>query len=159
MHHRPPESLFRFVDYPLSMARFLIAAIVLAAAVTLYGLFDCLLRDRGLIRVLPKAVWAIIILFIPVLGFVLWYFFGRGSEDKQTATPRRRGPRAPDDDAEYLRKVDRDVQLGKHAPEAPKPEDTTPEADDVDDDDDDHSADTDEHGSGGSTGDGRGHSN
>lgn len=149
------------------MARILIAAIVLAAAVTLYGLFDCLLRDRGLIRVLPKPVWAIIILLIPVIGFVLWYIFGRGTEDKPSAAPRRRGPSAPDDDDDYLRKVDRDVKLGKHAPEAQKPEDKTPEADDISDDastdSNSQSADTDEHGSGGSgggpSGDGRGHSN
>lgn len=145
------------------MARILIAAIVLAAAVTLYGLFDCLLRDRGLIRVLPKPVWAIIILLIPVIGFVLWYAFGRGSEDKPTAAPRRQGPSAPDDDEDYLRKVDRDVKLGKHAPEAQKPEDKTPDADDSGDssspDSDPRSADTDDHGSCGSTGDGRGHSN
>lgn len=145
------------------MARILIAAIVLAAAVTLYGLFDCVLRDRGLIRVMPKPVWAIVILFIPVIGFILWYAFGRGSEDKPTAAPRRRGPSAPDDDEDYLRKVDRDVKFGKHAPEAQKPADKTPEADDVDDepsaDSDNHSADTDDHGSGGSSGEGRGHSN
>ncbi|MDN6528644.1 MAG: PLD nuclease N-terminal domain-containing protein [Brevibacterium sp.] len=145
------------------MARYLIAAIVLAIAVTLYGLFDCLLRDRGLIRVLPKPVWAIIILFIPVIGFVLWYLFGRGTEDKPSAAPRRRGPRAPDDDDDYLRQVDRDVKFGKHDPEAQKPEDKAPEADDTDDadssDSDTHSAETDDRGSNGSTGDGHGHSN
>ncbi|SMX76540.1 Phospholipase_D-nuclease N-terminal [Brevibacterium sp. 239c] len=143
------------------MARILIAAIVLAAAVTLYGLFDCLLRDRGLIRVLSKPVWAIIILCIPVIGFILWYAFGRGSEDKPTAAPRRRGPSAPDDDEDYLRKIDRDVKLGKHAPEAQNPADKTPDADDKPSstDSDTHSADTDDHGSGGSTGEGRGRSN
>ena len=144
------------------MARLLIAAIVLAAAVTLYGLFDCLLRDRGLIRVLPKPIWAIIVLFIPVIGFVLWYAFGRGSEDKPSAAPRRRGPSAPDDDDDYLRQVDRDVKLGKHAPEEQSPEDETPDADEVDEDStdpDSHSADSDEHGSGGPKGDGRGQSN
>ena len=100
------------------MARLLIAAIVLAAAVTLYGLFDCLLRDRGLIRVLPKPAWALIILFIPVLGFILWYLFGRGSEDKPNRGTRPRGQVAPDDDPDYLRQVDREVKLGKHAPPA-----------------------------------------
>lgn len=98
------------------MARLLIAAIVLAAAITLYGLFDCLLRDRGLIRVLPKPVWAIIILVVPILGFVLWFFLGRGSDAAPTAAPRRSGPSAPDDDEEYLRKIARDVELNKHHP-------------------------------------------
>lgn len=151
------------------MARFLIAAIVLAAAVTLYGLFDCLLRDRGLIRVLPKPAWALIILFIPVLGFILWYLFGRGSEDKPPKAGRRRGPTAPDDDVEYLRQVDRDVKLGKHAPEAERhDEPTTPDKDSAppaDGDDStgssaespaDTSADSDDRGT--NKGDGRGRS-
>ena len=152
------ESVLRFVDYPGCMARFLIAAIVLAAAVTLYGLFDCLLRDRGLIRVLPKPAWALIILFIPVLGFVLWYLFGRGSEGRPASAPRPRGQVAPDDDEDYLRQVDREVQLGKHAPQASDDEGPSSSTDayDESDEDSDSSADSDEHGT---KGDGRGRSN
>ncbi|WP_152348486.1 PLD nuclease N-terminal domain-containing protein [Brevibacterium sp. CFH 10365] len=143
------------------MARLLIAAIVLAAAVTLYGLFDCLLRDRGLIRVLPKPAWALIILFIPVLGFILWYLFGRGSEDKPSRGTRPRGQVAPDDDPDYLRQVDRELKLGKHAPPAQESDEQEPPRDDSgksDDDSDpaDSSADTDDRGS---KGDGRGRSN
>ncbi|UZD63113.1 PLD nuclease N-terminal domain-containing protein [Brevibacterium sp. JSBI002] len=146
------------------MARLLIAAIVLAAAVTLYGLFDCLLRDRGLIRVLPKPVWALIILFIPVLGFILWYLFGRGSEDKPTRGTRPRGQVAPDDDPDYLRQVDRELKLGKHAPPAQDDEKKPPRDDSAKPDDDgdpadssaDTSADSDDRGT---KGDGRGRSN
>lgn len=147
------------------MARLLIAAIVLAAAVTLYGLFDCLLRDRGLIRVLPKPVWALIILLIPVLGFILWYLFGRGSEDKPTRGTRPRGQVAPDDDPDYLRQVDRELKLGKHAPPAQDGDEKKPPRDDSakqDDDSDptdssaDTSADSDDRGT---KGDGRGRSN
>ena len=143
------------------MARLLIAAIVLAAAVTLYGLFDCLLRDRGLIRVLPKPAWALIILFIPVLGFILWYLFGRGSEDKPTRGIRPRGQVAPDDDPDYLRQVDRELKLGKHAPPAENHDEKTSQRDDTDKPEDDGdpadtSADSDDRGT---KGDGRGRSN
>lgn len=143
------------------MARLLIAAIVLAAAVTLYGLFDCLLRDRGLIRVLPKPAWALIILFIPVLGFILWYLFGRGSEDKPTRGIRPRGQVAPDDDPDYLRQVDRELKLGKHAPPAEDHDEKTSPRDDADKPEDDGdpadtSADSDDRGT---KGDGRGRSN
>ncbi|AMT93315.1 hypothetical protein A2T55_05575 [Brevibacterium linens] len=142
------------------MARLLIAAIVLAAAVTLYGLFDCLLRDRGLIRVLPKPVWALIILFIPVLGFILWYLFGRGSEEKPTRGTRPRGQVAPDDDPDYLRQVDRELKLGKHVPPAQDNEKNSPpdDSDKSDDDGDpaDSSADSEDRGT---KGDGRGRSN
>lgn len=112
------------------MARLLIAAIVLAAAITLYGLFDCLLRDRGLVRVLPKPVWAIIILLVPILGFVLWFFLGRGSDGAPSATPRRSGPSAPDDDEDYLRQVARDVELNKHHPGPAAPPADTQKTDD-----------------------------
>ena len=143
------------------MARLLIAAIVLAAAVTLYGLFDCLLRDRGLIRVLPKPVWALIILVIPVLGFILWYLFGRGSEDKPTRGTRPRGQVAPDDDPDYLRQVDRELKLGKHAPPPADSDETNPAPDDSAESDDDSgpadsSADSDDRGP---KGDDRGRSN
>ncbi|MEY9259020.1 hypothetical protein ABH903_002043 [Brevibacterium epidermidis] len=143
------------------MARLLIAAIVLAAAVTLYGLFDCLLRDRGLIRVLPKPAWALIILFIPVLGCILWYLFGRGSEDKPNRGIRPRGQVAPDDDPDYLRQVDRELKLGKHAPPAENHDEKTSPRDDTDKPEDDGdpadtSADSDDRGT---KGDGRGRSN
>ena len=143
------------------MARLLIAAIVLAAAVTLYGLFDCLLRDRGLIRVLPKPAWALIILFIPVLGFILWYLFGRGSEDKPTRGIRPRGQVAPDDDPDYLRQVDRELKLGKHAPPAENHDEKTSPRDDTDKPENvgvpaETSADS---GDRGTKGDGRGRSN
>ncbi|WP_309130521.1 PLDc N-terminal domain-containing protein [Brevibacterium sp.] len=144
------------------MARLLIAGIVLAAAITLYGLFDCLLRDRGLVRVLPKPVWALIILLIPLLGFGLWYVFGRGTEDKPT-TPPRSGPTAPDDDPDYLRKVARDVQFGKHVPRTPEPEDTantdeseTTEKNESQGEDSTTDDGPDEHGSEGTKGEGRG---
>ncbi|MGO3023161.1 MAG: PLD nuclease N-terminal domain-containing protein [Brevibacterium sp.] len=143
------------------MARLLIAAIVLAVAVTLYGLFDCLLRDRSLIRVLPKPVWALIILVIPVLGFILWYLFGRGSEDKPTRGTRPRGQVAPDDDPDYLRQVDRELKLGKHAPPPEDSDETNPPPDDSAESDDDSgpadsSADSDDRGP---KGDDRGRSN
>lgn len=143
------------------MARFLIAAIVLTAAVTLYGLFDCLLRDRGLIRVLPRLAWALIILLFPVLGFVLWFLFGRGSEAKPSAPRQPRGQGAPDDDDDYLRQVDHEVKLGKHAPPARENDEPKDDSDDdsaTDDGDDsaaDSSADTDDRGT---KGEGRGRS-
>lgn len=87
------------------MPRFLVAAVVLLVAITLYGVFDCLLRDREHIRIMPKWAWALVILFVPVVGVVLWYVFGRSS-----FTPREpAGPPAPDDDPEFLRKLSDDL--------------------------------------------------
>lgn len=89
------------------MSRILVAAIALLVAITFYSLFDCMVRDRSLISVLPKWVWALVILFVPILGAILWYLFGRSSFPPKA--PGRGGQRAPDDDPEYLRKVADDI--------------------------------------------------
>lgn len=91
------------------MPRILVGAIVLLTAITLYGVFDCLLRDRRHIRIMPKWAWVLVILFVPVFGLALWYVFGRSS-----FRPREdSGPVAPDDDPEFLRRIADDVEAEK----------------------------------------------
>jgi hypothetical protein len=61
------------------------------------------------VRSLPRAVWVLIILFVPVLGPIAYFVWGR-----PVAAPREKGPvlrskprpAAPDDDADFLRSVD-----------------------------------------------------
>jgi hypothetical protein len=91
------------------MSRFLVAAIVLLTAITLYGVFDCLTRDRQYIRIMPKWAWALVILLVPIVGVLLWYLFGRSSFEGGQRPVARRGPIAPDDDPEYLRKIADDL--------------------------------------------------
>src|SRR5699024_5989779 len=115
-------------------------------------------RDWGLIRLLPKAAWALIILFIPVLGFMLWYIFGRGSVGRPVSVARPRGQVSPDDDGDYVRQVAREVRQAKQRPKASdnaEPSSSTDAYEDSDEDSD-SSADSDEHGT---KGDGRGRSN
>lgn len=91
------------------MPRILVGAIVLLTAITLYGVFDCLLRDREHIRIMPKWAWALVILLVPVFGVVLWYVFGRSSFKPRAES----GPVAPDDDPEFLRRIADDVEAEK----------------------------------------------
>ncbi|MYM19904.1 hypothetical protein GSY69_07975 [Brevibacterium sp. 5221] len=88
------------------MSRILIAVVVLYAAIAIYSVFDCALRERDLIKIMPKAAWLAVIVFVPVIGIVLWYLFGR------TSFPQRRpsGPAAPDDDPEYLDRIAQSVR-------------------------------------------------
>ncbi|WP_349827261.1 PLD nuclease N-terminal domain-containing protein [Brevibacterium litoralis] len=85
------------------MPRILIGGIVLLVAITLFGVFDCLTRDRTYIKVMPKPAWVLVILFVPVIGLVLWYLFGRSSFPG--GGTRRSGPTAPDDDPEFLARL------------------------------------------------------
>lgn len=82
---------------------------------SLYALIDCVLTPRPDTRTLPKWLWIVVIVLIPVLGPVAWLLGGRPQRTAvETAStspapkprPRaRRGPVAPDDDPAFLRKL------------------------------------------------------
>ncbi|WP_423919039.1 PLD nuclease N-terminal domain-containing protein [Frigoribacterium sp. 2-23] len=80
------------------MVKFLIVAIVAAAAFIIYALIDCLFAESSRFRALNKPLWALIIVVLPVIGAVLWLWLGRARKNDQPA-PRRFI--APDDDPEF----------------------------------------------------------
>jgi hypothetical protein len=93
------------------MGRALPFLIVLVA--TLVALIDCLSTDRDDVRGLPKVVWCLVILLLPVVGVIAWFFAGRPLATERPAgiapsgTRRRQTkPVAPDDDPEFLRGID-----------------------------------------------------
>lgn len=92
------------------MARLLIAIIVIYTALALYSLFDCISFESSRVKMMPKAAWAAIILFLPIVGIVLWYLFGRGGL-AQKADAGKAVPAAPDNDPEYLQKISDDLEL------------------------------------------------
>ncbi|MFN8156464.1 MAG: PLDc N-terminal domain-containing protein [Candidatus Nanopelagicales bacterium] len=94
--------------------RFLLYGAVLV--LSLYALIDCILTPRDEARFLPKWLWFVVIVVVPVLGPVAWLLGGRPARTKVDAaspaapTPRtrtrgKRGPVAPDDDPAFLRKL------------------------------------------------------
>ena len=87
----------------VGMPRFLIPAIIVLAALTLYCLFELLLTAKHEVRSMPKAVWFLVILLLPVVGPLLWLFLGR-ARPVGTARPEPRMA-APDDDEEFLRSL------------------------------------------------------
>jgi hypothetical protein len=102
--------------------------LLLILAFTLYALIDCLARDEEEIRALPKVIWVLIILLFMPLGPVAWFIAGRprgtaarpgrhsdeAPEDvvggyslgTGSATNRAGRPLAPDDDPDFLRRLD-----------------------------------------------------
>ncbi|QSB06539.1 PLD nuclease N-terminal domain-containing protein [Natronoglycomyces albus] len=104
------------------MVRVLIFAFLAHLALLIAAVADCLGGDEAPRR-FPKAVWVLIIVFLPILGGILWFTFGRarpdggGSAAKRHPNggrgggPRRpRGPVAPDDDPDFLRDLDRQLR-------------------------------------------------
>jgi Phospholipase_D-nuclease N-terminal len=112
--------------------------LLLILAFTLYALIDCLARDEDEIRALPKVIWVLIILLFMPLGPVAWFIAGRprgsaarparrpddapedvvGGYSLGTGSPTGRGgrPLAPDDDPEFLRRLD-EQQRRRHRDE------------------------------------------
>ena len=80
------------------MLRVVLIAIVVFA--TIYALVDCVQTDRTRVRIMPKPVWLLAIL-VPVAGPVAWFLIKRSSTQGGPA----RGPRGPDDDPDFLRRL------------------------------------------------------
>ncbi len=85
------------------MPRFLIPAIIVLVALTLYCLFEVLLTQRHQVRSMPKAVWFLVVLLLPLVGPLLWLFLGRARSSSAARTEPRMS--APDDDEEFLRNL------------------------------------------------------
>lgn len=95
-------------------------------AIMIFTIVDIVLIDRSRVRALPKWAWVVIALLLSLVGSVLWFAVGRirladlnaggsfgapGSGGAGAARGgRRRGPVAPDDDPEFLARVQREQE-------------------------------------------------
>jgi hypothetical protein len=105
---------------------------LLLLAFALLALIDCLARDESEIRGLPKVLWVLVILLFPLLGSAAWFLAGRprraalpGSGNSRPfgrlggGTARPSGPSrpiAPDDDPEFLRRLDEQRRRDEETP-------------------------------------------
>ena len=85
------------------MARFLVIAGAIAIALTVISAVDVAYIDGRRARGVPKAAWILIVIVLPIIGPLLWFFVGRGP--KGGGRGGRRGPIAPDDDPDFLRNL------------------------------------------------------
>ena len=61
------------------MTRIVLAIILAALVLAIVALADCALSVRDSVRTLPKAVWVVIVVVLPIVGPLLWFFLGRPS--------------------------------------------------------------------------------
>ena len=85
------------------MSRLLFIGVIVVVVLSVYTLVDCAMLDRARIRGLPRWAWLLVILFVPVIGPLLWLFIGRGRRGASDRGVRR--SMAPDDDPEFLRRL------------------------------------------------------
>ena len=82
-----------------------VIAVLLGLAVYIWFIVDVLRTSSASVRTLPKFVWLLIVVLIPLIGGLLWLLAGRPRGQRR----RRRGPTAPDDDPAFLRQLGDDA--------------------------------------------------
>jgi hypothetical protein len=87
------------------MARVWFILGLMVVVLTVYTLVECAMFDRSRIRGLPRWVWIFVILLVPVIGPLLWLAVGRGRRPAPGGRVNR--SQAPDDDPEFLKRLDR----------------------------------------------------
>ncbi len=91
------------------MLRGLIA--VLSIALTVFALADCVQTEDDKARGVPKWAWIVLIVLLPWVGPLTWLFVGKERSGGAGGGRRqRRGPLAPDEDPDFLRKLDEDIR-------------------------------------------------
>lgn len=107
-----------------------VLASMVAFGLMLYCIVDIVSTPSSAVRIMPKLPWAIVVLFLPLIGSAAWLLAGRpldaglapGSTSRHSASdgaerPPRGGrnggsapeppprPRGPDDDPDFLRRI------------------------------------------------------
>jgi hypothetical protein len=97
------------------MAKFLV---IIELVLLVYCLVDCVQTDSADVRTLPKPIWVLLIILLPLFGGIGWLLAGKPQQGAQPARQvswpttrtsgfpeyeRPRPPRGPDDDPDFLR--------------------------------------------------------
>jgi hypothetical protein len=78
-----------------------ILPVVVVALVIIYCVVEVAQSDPQRVRLLPRWLWATLIIGLPGIGAIGWLLLGRPVSSR--ATPPRGRPKAPDDDPDFLR--------------------------------------------------------
>jgi len=84
--------------------------LILAVVLLVAALVDIVRIDPDRVRALPKPLWAVIALFIVIIGPILWVALGREPLAPRTHGRYREAPVAPDDDPDFLRRLAREKE-------------------------------------------------
>lgn len=82
-----------------------VGGVLLAIAFYIYTIIDVARTPKMSTRTLPKFVWLIIAIVLPIIGGAFWLLLGRTWPESGFRSKRRQ-PKAPDDDPKFLRTLE-----------------------------------------------------
>lgn len=99
------------------MLRFAGLLSLVAFAAYLYCVLDVVLTEESRIRNLPKLLWVVLVVLVPLVGCVAWVVGGRPigrhvrpggtvRPDHPAGRSRQAPPKGPDDDPRFLRSLE-----------------------------------------------------
>ncbi len=88
------------------MPRLLFIGGIIAVAFWVFSVVDCAVQPATRHRGVPKPVWVLIVLLLPVIGGILWFTIGRF----RASGPGSVRTVAPDDDPAFLRSISKSEQ-------------------------------------------------
>ncbi len=99
------------------MLRFAGLLSLVAFAAYLYCVLDVVLTEESRVRNLPKILWVVVVLFLPLVGCIAWAVGGRPTglhvrpggtvrPDHPAGRARPSPPKGPDDDPRFLRSLE-----------------------------------------------------
>lgn len=85
-----------------------VLGVLVLVAMYISFIIDVLRTPRLEARTLPKMLWLALVVLIPLIGGIFWFFLGR-PRPTSGGVFRRRGPIAPDDDPKFLKGLDEEA--------------------------------------------------
>lgn len=79
-----------------------VLAVLLLLAIYISFVVDVVRTPAATTRAIPKLLWLLIVIVLPLVGGVLWFVFGRPLGTRRA----NRHPVAPDDDPRFLKELD-----------------------------------------------------
>ncbi|MFC7375965.1 PLD nuclease N-terminal domain-containing protein [Brachybacterium sp. GCM10030267] len=83
---------------------------LVSIALTVFALADCVQTTNDKVRGIPKWAWVVLIVLLPWVGPITWLIVGKDRSNGGSGGSRRTRPTAPDEDPDFLRRLDEDIR-------------------------------------------------
>ncbi len=85
---------------------------LIVVGITIYTVVDMLNTDDSRVRGLPKPLWILVAIVVPIVGAATWFIAGKERDSRRRQTSSFDRPTrvvAPDDDPTFLSQLDREI--------------------------------------------------